>query len=148
MYIPNRNNQGFSVFELLIVLAILGILSGNVIANLKEISRPLTNASFEVTHFLRLARSKAISQTAFVKVMPISIFKINAYVGDTCADATTPITDLFLDLPSDTRLLETEWSSCFTPRGLSSEATIFSLKDDHNLTKTVEIALGGGVRMQ
>ena len=140
--------KGFSVLELLVVLIIFGILSASVMSNVKEINRPLTNASFEVTHYLRLARSKAISQTTYIKVAPLSAFKLAAYSGSTCATSTTPISELVLILPDNTNLLATDWSICFSPRGLAPTSTTFTISDEHDATRVVEIALGGGVRMQ
>lgn len=140
--------QGFSVIELLTVLIIAGILSASVMSNIKVMNRPLTNASFEVAHFLRLARAKAISQTTYIKVAPLSAFKLVTYSGDSCANATTLINDLNLILPNNTSLPSTSWSICFSPRGLAPTASMFSIKDENNTTRTVEIALGGGVRMQ
>jgi prepilin-type N-terminal cleavage/methylation domain-containing protein len=144
----SANTSGFSIFELLVVLIIFAILSASVMSNVKEINRPLTNASFELTHFLRLARSRAISQTTFIKVAPLSAFKLAAYTGESCATTTTAINNLTLDLPDNTNLIATDWSICFSPRGLTPTSTTFTISDENNSTRVVEIALGGGVRMQ
>ncbi len=144
----NSKQAGFSILELLAVLVIMGILSASAMSNLKEINRPLTNASFEITHFLRLARARGISQTSFIKVAPASAFKISTHSGDSCATATSAINDLSLNLPDNTNLLATDWEICFTPRGLAPNSTAFTIRDEHASTRTVEIALGGGVRMQ
>ena len=146
--IVKNDESGVTIFELLAVLFIISLISATVVSNIKEINRPLTNATFEVTHFLRLVRARAISQTQYIKVSPTSAFAIASTAGTSCALATSPISDLTLNLPKDTNLVSTSWSICFTPRGLTEASKTFQIRNEDSLTKTVEIALGGGVRIQ
>ncbi len=140
--------KAFSLVELMVVLLIFGIVSASAYSNLNEVDSPLTNASFEVPHFLRLARSRAISQTLFIRVAPSSNFRISTSSSDSCTGIMTSIPDLFLNMPNDTRINSTTWSVCFTPRGIVSAATNFTISDQDSRAKTVEVALGGGVRIQ
>ena len=144
-----RNNQGgMSIIELMTVLFIVSLVSATVVSNIKDINRPLTNAGFEITHYLRLVRSRAVSQTLYLKVAPVSRFKLVAYSGTSCTLATTLLSNLTLSLPNDTNLISTSWSICFTPRGLSSASQIFQISDEESHTRSMQVALGGGVQIQ
>ena len=147
MKYSDRSENGLSIFELLVVLFIISLMSATVVSNIKEINRPLTDASFEITHFLRLSRSRAISQTLYMKVSPLSLYKLVVASGSSCAAATTTVNDLSLTLPNDTSLTSTSWSVCFTPRGLVNETVSFDIIDEESHRKTVQIALGGGVQI-
>lgn len=137
-----------SILELMTVLFIVSLISATVVTNIKDINRPLTNAGFEITHYLRLVRSRSVSQTSYLKVAPVSLFKLAAYSGDSCDAATTALSDLTLTLPNDTRLLSNSWSVCFTPRGLSSASEIFQIEDEGSNVRSIQVALGGGVQFQ
>lgn len=143
-----NRESGLSILELMTVLFIVSLISASVVTNIKEINRPLTNAGFEITHFLRLVRSRGVSQTTYLKVAPVSTFKLASYSGESCDSATTALGDLTLTLPNDTSLVASDWSICFTPRGLSSASQIFQIRDEVSNIRSVQVALGGGVRIQ
>lgn len=143
-----RDQKGISIIELMVVMLIISISLASALSNLDEVNRPLTNATFEITHFLRLARSQSVSQTKYISVKPISSFTLYAYSGDSCETATEQISDLVLHLPHDSSLITPEWNVCFSPRGLVAQNISFNVSDEHGYTKTIEIALGGGVRVQ
>lgn len=60
----------------------------------------------------------------------------------------TALDDLIVDLPNGASMSDTSWTACFTPRGLSESNVTFDLNDADGQSRTVEIALGGGVRIQ
>ncbi len=112
-----------------------------------EINRPLTNTGFEITHYLRLARARAISQTQFIKIHPSSNFQLVSASGESCETASNSISNLTLNLSNDTSLISNSWEICFTPRGLSNTSYSFQIRDELSHTRDVQIALGGGVRV-
>jgi prepilin-type N-terminal cleavage/methylation domain-containing protein len=140
--------RGVTLLEILVTLMIMTILLGTAVSNLKVLNNPLANASFSVSHYLRLARSRAISQTLAIQIAPSSSTTLAASSAKTCSDTMSPMTGLDLQLPSGSRLLDTDWSVCFTARGLSTSNVTFDLSGDSSSTRTVEIALGGGVRIK
>ncbi|MCB0322204.1 MAG: prepilin-type N-terminal cleavage/methylation domain-containing protein [Bdellovibrionales bacterium] len=141
-------DAGFSVSELLVTIALIAILSAGAVSNLKELDDPLSDASFTVTHYLRLVRARAISQTSFIEVVPGSTTTIAASSSDSCTGVMTPIEGLTVNLPRGSQLTATDWSACFTPRGLSDANVLFTIRDTDGRTRSVEIALGGGVQIQ
>lgn len=143
-----RNERGHTVINLLTTMALIGILSAAAVSNLKEMNDPLANASFSVEHFLRLARSSAISRTQAVQVAPSSRSTLIAASGDTCSSTMTAISSMTLALPRGAEFVATDWSVCFTKRGLADANTVFQLIDGNGNTKTVRVALGGGTRIQ
>ena len=142
---------GASLLELLTAVALFVILSEVVVSNIKQLHNPLADAGFEVSHFLRLARARAISQTLAIEVWPASATQLTSTSRSSCTDETdsdAPVEDLVLDLPDGTSFSDTDWSVCFTQRGLAYEHTTFELQGGRGNSKTVEVALGGGVRIQ
>lgn len=139
---------GFSMMELLVSICIIGIVVATAVSNLKELNDPLSNAGFAVGHYLRLARSRAISQTLAIQVAPVSATVISASSSDSCENDMTPMTDLAVELPTGTRIADLDWSICFTPRGFSPENVLFEIIADDGNRKTVEISLGGGARVE
>ncbi len=139
---------GYTLAEMLVVMALIGILAGTAVSNLKELNDPLADASFTVTHYLRLVRARGISQTLFIQVAPTSSTIIAASSSDSCSGTMTAIDDLEVNLPRGASMSDTSWTACFTPRGLSEDNITFDLSDSDGQSKTVEIALGGGVRIQ
>jgi Tfp pilus assembly protein FimT len=143
-----KNDKGYSLVNMLATLAMIGILLATATSNLKIISNPLADASFALNHYFRLSRARAISQTTVIKIAPTSTTRVVATSGETCDTATAAVDNLAINLPTGARLVTTDWSTCFTARGLATEAITFSLIDDRGVTRTVEIALGGGSRIQ
>lgn len=142
-----HSEKGFSLVEMLAVLGVISILGATAILNIKVLYNPIANASFEVNHYLKLVRSKAISQTRIIKISPISFTKLSAQTGDSCNTASTTINNLSLELPNNTSFQNISWSLCFNQRGLSQSNTTFSITDIDSKIKTIEVALGGGVRI-
>ena len=146
---PARKDNGFSMLELLVVVAFLGIVSVIAVTNLKTLESPLANAGFTTGHYLRLVRAQAISTTSYIRLDPTSSTQLTASNVTTsdCSGTTTAITDLIYNYESGITLSATDWYICFTPRGLSDEHVTFSFSDTTG-TKTVQVALGGGVKVE
>lgn len=143
-----RNQQGTSIFNLLAAMAMISVLSTTAISNLKVVENPLADASFSMNHYLRLVRSRSISQTTFILLRPLSNTHVEAFSGDTCDKAVTNLDDLRYEFPDETALATTDWEVCFTPRGLADNTVTFDMNDKRGYSRTVEVALGGGSRIQ
>jgi len=119
-----------------------------VASNVKSLESPIANAGFQVSHYLRLVRSRAISQTLSITVSATSPTQLTASSTTECGETGgSAIADLGFDLPRKTMLATTGWSVCFNQRGLADQNINFELVDTGGKRKRVEIALGGGVQI-
>jgi len=144
----SAREDGFSLIEVLVTLALFGVLCTVAISNLKVLESPLISASSNLTHFFRLVRVRAIAQTRAIKVTPSSTNYLTASTAANCSETSfTPLPELFLDIGEDVSISDTSWSVCFTQRGLVDDSVSFSMSSATG-SKTVEVALGGGIRIQ
>ncbi len=134
--------------EVLVAITFIAILSYAAVSNIKSLENPLADASFQVSHFLRLARSRAISQTIAIQLSPSSSTGIAASSSDSCSGTMTPMDDLSLTLPDGAFFVDTAWTACFTQRGLADDNIVFDLQNQQGSTRTIELALGGGVQIR
>lgn len=142
-----QSERGYTLLNVVGALALTALLAGTAVGSFKELSDPLANASFASEHFLRLARSQAISNTQAIQVSPISSSRIGAYSSGSCTGTMTAVDNLFVDLPAGAALTDTSWSVCFTQRGLANSNVSFTIQDSDGLARTVSIALGGGTKV-
>ena len=146
-----QNEQGASLLQLVAALALMAVLSTIAVSNLKQSANPLADASFQATHYLRLVRSRAISQTLTLQVLPTSSTRLEAREVERCSDTsgeTSNVLDLALAFPDGAWMTEIDWTVCFTARGLADENILFGITSTSGASRTAEIALGGGIRIQ
>ena len=145
----NRNlrQSGFSLLELLAGLLLIGIISSTAISNLNALKNPLTNTGHLVSHYLRLVRSRAISQTLAIEVSPESNSRLVAKSTSSCSGSMSPIDDLSLDFQDGVTLEDTDWTVCFNQRGLADSYITFTIESAQG-SKTIQVALGGGVKIE
>lgn len=144
-----KNEHGFTILELLTVLALTGLLSSIAAFNLKALENPLENSTTELIAFMKQAKVRAISTTSAYKVEPTSSGYIQASYSNRCSDDDSERTvdnAVYMDFPSRAYLDKTDWSICFGPRGLPDTNIQITIKDSDNKYRTIEIFLGGGVR--
>lgn len=140
-----RENAGFSVMELLLVVSITAIIGSTLISNYRELNDPLQNTTNQLVTQLKAARIKAISTTSSYMVQPISTSKVLFKYGNTCATATTTDDELTINFPTTVRLDDTTWSVCFSPRGLADASLDIDVLEGGRL-RIVEVMIGGSVR--
>jgi prepilin-type N-terminal cleavage/methylation domain-containing protein len=146
-YRSHSQDRGFSLMEILVAIAIFGILTASVVSNISILENPLINVSANLSHYIRLVRARAISQTRSIKITPVSNRLLTAASAQNCDEVSFDAEpDLTLDLGDDVTLASTSWTACFTQRGLADDYVTFSLATAE-ATKVVEIALGGGIRI-
>ncbi|MBX7138199.1 MAG: prepilin-type N-terminal cleavage/methylation domain-containing protein [Oligoflexia bacterium] len=139
---------GYSLMEMLVVLALISIIAATALSDLKVLENPLSSASANITHYLRLVRSRAISQTKAIKVTPSGYRRLSASSAESCtSEVFTPVTDLTLDLDDDIALRTNDWHVCFSQRGLADAHVIFEFYSSTG-DRTVQIALGGGIKIE
>ena len=143
-----NSENGYTIIEMITVMAMVGVLSMTVIMNIHEFENPAANAAFSCENYLRLARTNAVAHTEVIVIKPVSSTKLNASKGDTCSGTVTPMTDMSLTLPHGATFATTSWTVCLTQRGLADSASSFDITDIFGTTKTVKVALGGGTMIE
>jgi prepilin-type N-terminal cleavage/methylation domain-containing protein len=148
VFAQNRQD-GFTLVEMLVVFALIGALSGIAVINLKAFSSPAENGAAQLLGFLKQARARAISTTSAYFVVPSGSATVVTRYGTNCSDAS-PVSDasLTLQMPTGAQLAATGWSICFTARGLSDSNTVLTVNDNQSGARSVEVLLGGSVRLQ
>ena len=140
--------SGFTVIELIVAMGIASIMMGIAVANLREFNDPLLDASQQLMGFVKQVRARAISSTQAYTIVPESSTSLKTYYGVNCESVDTTYDDsLVVELPAGATLYDTTWSLCFNSRGLPDGNLEIDLRDSHGLAKTVEVYLGGGVRV-
>lgn len=83
-----RQSSGFTMTELLLVVAVLGILAAIAVPSFRSLtqSQQVKNASFEMFSLLSLARSEAIKRNSNVTITPT--FNAASEVGFTVTAAS------------------------------------------------------------
>ena len=141
--------QGMSILELLVVFLIISIMMNSAVSNLAEIKDPLKDGVSQCLGFVKQVRAKALSTTSAYFLSAGSDGQLVSSWGSTCESSTpTPDPTLFLDLPNGVTLTDTAWSVCFDSRGLASGEQTFSVQDVDGRNETIEIFLGGAVRIR
>jgi len=141
------NNRGFTILELLVVLGLIGILTLVAATNLKPLENPVYSSTHNLAAFFKQARARAVSTTSAYEVRPTSTNRIAAFYGQNCSSIEEIESQMVLDIPSRVSLLNTDWSVCFTARGLSSNNIEVEITDGE-ITRSVEILLGGMARIK
>jgi prepilin-type N-terminal cleavage/methylation domain-containing protein len=143
------STQGFSLLELLVILAVIGILAGVAALSLNRLENPLNTASSTTAGLLKQARAKAMATTSGYRVKPDDNQKLNVQSAINCSVTTsTDWTDepsLTLELPKEVTI-NTGWSTCFNSRGLSTNAQTLTLTHTDGRTQTLDIFVGGAVQ--
>ncbi len=143
-----QDENGYTIIEMIIVMALVGILAFTAMVNLPEVGNPLANAAFSSENYFRLARTTAIAHTQAMVIAPISSTQLGASSSDSCDGTLTPIPSMTVSLPRRITFSNTSWSVCLNQRGLAKEAASFDLIDSAGGSKTVRVALGGGTMVE
>lgn len=143
-----RNALGFSLLELLVVLAVLGVLVGIAGLNLRGLDTPAQSGANALGGVFRQARAKAMGATAAYRVRARSATAAAVESARSCASAEadwTPAASPRLELPPGVSL-STGWSVCFDSRGYATANPTVTATDRDGRTDRVEVLLGGAVR--
>lgn len=142
-----HRQRGFSLLELLVTLGLFMIVSWTTLSNMKALTSPLQDASAQLVSYLKQVRARALSTTFAYTLYPISTTQVGARYGVNCASTTTSSdASLTLKLPAGARLAETDWTVCFTTRGLTDQNVTLQLTDGSSQERDIEVLLGGSVR--
>ncbi len=143
-----RDQRGSSLFEVLVVLVLIGILLATAISNIDQLNRPMESATAELVGYLKQVRGRGMATTRAYTVRPTSTEHVIAEFSNECGESATADDTLTFNVPRGVLLNGTSWSVCFSPRGLATSNPTIELIDDEGRTKTLEVFLGGAVRVQ
>lgn len=144
-----RRVAGFTLFEMLLVLALTSILSYIGVSGLKNLASPIQDATTSTVSFLKVVRARALATTSSYTVYPISSTRLGTRYSASCEDdPLTMTTDstLLLQFPAGASLESTSWTVCFTARGLAFDDATLAINGTGG-TRKLEVLLGGSVRV-
>lgn len=136
----NLHNQGFSIVELMVAVAILAIIAGIGMPSFQammERSR-LDSAADTLADSLRFARSEAVTRNATIEVDGTYANGWNVKMGNTVLREYTSFHNQ-VNIDNDTAV-------SFNGRGMATSAQDFELDYDGGQTRCVEVLLSGAVR--
>lgn len=143
-----KAQEGFTLIELMVVMSISAILLGYSVLQLQELTRPAESAAAQVGSFFKAARAKALSTTSAYTVRPDSASRLVAESSTTCGATTSIDQKLVLELPSFVLFTTVGWSVCFDSRGFPDTNLLVAVEDDFGEQHSIEVFLGGGVRVE
>ena len=145
---PSTNSQGFSIVELIVVVAMMGIFSVSGITSLKALDNPVQDGASTTVGFLKQVKARAISTTSAYQIIALTDDRLITQYANTCSAGTFTIDPvLSLDLPKGANFQSTAWTICFSARGFADANQNIVIEDGASNSKMVEIFLGGGARI-
>ena len=144
----STHERGYTIFELVTVVGLIAVIMGIVAFKLRDLDNPLENGANQMRGFFKQVRAEAIASTSAYIVRPASSTEIETLRGTSCSDAS-PVVDsrVALELPSGASLTATDWSFCYNSRGFPDSNIEIDLHDIGGQNRTVEVLLGGAVRV-
>jgi prepilin-type N-terminal cleavage/methylation domain-containing protein len=145
---PAAGCRGFSILEVIVVMALAGVLLGIAAFNFRALRDPAQDASQQVMGFFKQTRARALASTRAYTISPASATQLVTTYGDTCTSTTqTNDPQNTLTLPDGAEMETLGWTFCYSTRGLSSSSVNITVSDE-NSSHVVQAVLGGGVRVQ
>ncbi len=149
-----RTARGFTTVELLIVIAIIGILATIAALNLRPFSNHAENGANAISAGLKQARARAMATTSAYRLVYASPTELEASYATSC-DAGSWTREPTYDIAvEDTAQIELsgddssdgwELVACYNSRGFAEASRLITVVDNRDNTRTVEIFVGGGV---
>lgn len=142
-----RARDGFSLVELLVVMALAGIALGAAALYLRPMEAPVQTAGEELQGLLRQARARAMATTSAYRVSPATSERLITEFAANCAETSwTTDSGLALTLPRGVTMTDTSWTACFNSRGLADSNLVITLTHSEYGSQQVELLLGGAAR--
>lgn len=140
---------GATLLELLVTFCISGFLLSMGVSNMVILSDQLEDSASQFAGFLKRTRAKAMSTTSAYLVQPGSYHTVNTSYGISCDDTSGFVTDnrLRQELEEEVQFIDTSWSVCFSPRGLTTSSPTIYLRGPDSRLRSVQVYLGGAIRL-
>jgi len=140
-------SAGVTFPEVLVVMAILGLVAGAATLYLKPLEAPVVTAAHLVEALVKQTRAKSMSTTSSYRVRPFTAEELVVEYAASCsAVAWTLDPRMDLDLPRGVTMSESGWSVCFNSRGTASDNVTLVLDHADYRAQKLEILMGGAVR--
>jgi prepilin-type N-terminal cleavage/methylation domain-containing protein len=144
-----EKSKGFTLLELLIVIATVGILFGIGILTAAGLRSPIGEATTQLSSVLRQVRTRAISATSAYRLKATSSTNAIVQYAINCEAATwTTDSNLSIDLGEGVQFSNSSFVVCYQPRGTVPTAVTISLSDTKSQTRSVAVYTAGAVVIQ
>ena len=143
-------NRGFTLFELLISIGIISVVTASTLSNLATLKNPLASGAETTVGFIKQVRAKAGSTTSSYFIFVSGGNKlVTTYAANCAVDEVDRTTDsqMTMTLPTGVSIANPDWTTCFNSRGLAAQGSQFTIQDVGSRTRVIEIFLGGAVRV-
>lgn len=150
---PKDRRAGFTIIELLIVLAVAGLVVGIAAPRFRALTNELESAARETGGFFQLARSKAMTTTSAYRVIVDSDTRLRAESARGCGadeDEWEEDTSVRLNLRERTSLENVAADStliCFNSRGVGDANPTVRVRQRDGDAWDVEVFVGGSVEV-
>ncbi len=146
--IGTRCDSAFSLIEVMATLCVVAVIMGIGFTYIRDFENRSQTGALEASRFLKQVRVRAMASTLAYTVIPATTSRLTVSTAANCHEVPSAGDDsLILNLPERVILDSISWSICFNSRGLPDDNMTFSLTDDKDITQTVEVMLGGGIRV-
>ena len=139
--------RAFTLLEVIVTMSLVGLLCALVPLRLSALYNRGQGSAEAVVSYLRSTRALAMARTETLIISPTSSTELGRLRATSCSDPAPVSENFTFKLPHGVRLADTSWSVCFTSRGLSNASQTFAVVDSSGTPRTIEIALGGGLRI-
>lgn len=165
-----KSSQGFTLIEIITILAIIGILSAIAAPSLLFANKPLQNATNILVGHFKQIRAKAMVTTSAYRLKSVSTTRLEAEYAINCSatssawvndpqftldfqDEELKLRGIQLVTPTAidgvARSSPTGWSICYNSQGIANTNLIITLKNNQSdERKTLEVFPGGSVEIR
>ncbi|MGY2892447.1 pilus assembly FimT family protein [Deinococcus sp. UYEF24] len=151
-----RHLQGYTLFELLIVMAIIGILSSIGVYSFLSLQNSAKDVSQAMVGALTKARTGAMTNTLAYRILYTSnSLTLQSALSCDAVTGWTNVETNFVPIPSDVTVTSTALTTgpsanvlvCYSPRGLATATTNVTMVDTKKHSYTLSSYYGGATRV-
>lgn len=149
-----RRTAGFTILELLILLAVLGILFGIAAWDVRPLNNDARNAAHQLASAVHITRTRAMATTSAHRLVVAGPSELRVEAAVRCDDpeADWSTENAFATtFPRGAALqgvAPAEVLTCFDPRGIGNASPTLTIQDGRGRTATVDLYAGGGVELR